>query len=57
MAQDLEEAGLGHAVEDTKGGKRVNGSKLALAIAAMFPGLNDRLSKLEVVRRRATASR
>lgn len=47
MAQDLERAGLGHAVVDTPRGKMVNGAKLATSLAAMMPGLDARLSKLE----------
>lgn len=47
MAQGLEKAGLGHAVIDTPEGKALNGGKLAAAIAAMMPGLDRRLSKLE----------
>lgn len=47
IAQDLEKAGLGHAVIDTPEGKMVHGAKLATAIAAMLPGLDQRLSALE----------
>ena len=47
MAQDIEAAGLGHAVIDTPDGKAVHGPKMALALAAMMPGLNKRLESLE----------
>lgn len=47
MAQDLERAGLGHAVMNTPHGKMVHGAKLATSLAAMMPGLDARLSKLE----------
>lgn len=48
MAQDLEQTpGLRHAVIDTPQGKMVNGAKLAAALAAMMPGIDRRLSKLE----------
>lgn len=47
MAQDLERAGLKHTVINTPGGKMVHGAQLATALAAMMPGLDKRLSKLE----------
>jgi hypothetical protein len=47
MAQDLEKAGLKHAVIDTPGGKIVHGGKLAAANTAMLAELGKRLSKLE----------
>lgn len=47
MAQDLEAAGLKHAVIDTPKGKMVHGGHLATALAAMMPGLDKRLSTLE----------
>lgn len=47
MAQDLERSGLRQAVIDTPGGKMVHGAKLAGALAAMLPGLNRRIEKLE----------
>lgn len=47
MAQELERAGLGHAVIDTPGGKMVHGAKLAASTAAMVGSLARRLAKLE----------
>lgn len=47
MAQGLEKAGLGQAVFETPTGKAVHGAKLATGLAAMMPGLNKRLEKLE----------
>lgn len=47
MAQDLEKAGLGHAVMDTPEGKMVHGSKLALSATALVAALGRRVSKLE----------
>lgn len=47
MAQDLESAGLKHAVIDTPDGKMVHGAKLATANTAMIAALGRRLSKLE----------
>jgi len=47
MAQDLEKAGLKHAVIDTPSGKMVHGAKLATANTAMIAALGRRLSKLE----------
>lgn len=52
MAQGLEAAGLGHAIIETPAGKAVHGGKLAAALAAMMPGLDDRISKLEDGERR-----
>jgi hypothetical protein len=47
MAQDLERAGLGHAVIDTPAGKAVHGGQLATSLAAMMPNIAKRLAKLE----------
>lgn len=47
MAQDLEKAGLGHAVMDTPEGKAVNGAKLSTSNTAMIASLGRRLQKLE----------
>lgn len=48
MAQDLEKAGLGHTVTNAPdGSKMVNGGRLALSLAAILPGIDQRLSKLE----------
>ena len=47
MAQDLEKAGLGHAVIDTPQGKAIHGGHLATSLAAMMPGLAKRISALE----------
>jgi hypothetical protein len=48
MAQELEANGLGQAVFETEDGdKAVHGAKLAGALAAMLPGINKRLEKLE----------
>jgi hypothetical protein len=47
MAQDLESAGLGHAVLDTPEGKLVHGAKLATSNTAMIAALGRRLAKLE----------
>lgn len=47
MAQDLERAGLGHAVVNTPAGKAVHGGHLATSLAAMLPGIDKRLRKLE----------
>lgn len=47
MAQELERAGLGHAVIDTPRGKMVHGAKLATSTAAMVGSLARRLAKLE----------
>lgn len=47
MAQDLEKGGLKQAVINTPSGKMVDGAKLALGLAAVLPGLDKRLSKLE----------
>lgn len=47
MAQDLERAGLGHAVIDTPRGKMVHGAHLATANSAMIGALGRRLAKLE----------
>lgn len=47
MAQDLERAGMGHAVIDTPSGKMVHGAKLATTLAAMLPGIDKRIAKLE----------
>jgi len=47
VAQDLEKTALRGAVLDTKDGKMVDGTKLALGLAAMLPGIDKRLAKLE----------
>jgi hypothetical protein len=47
MAQDLERAGLDHAVMDTPGGKVVHGAKLAASNTAMIAGLHKRIKALE----------
>jgi hypothetical protein len=47
MAQDLERAGLGHAVIDTPSGKMVHGAKLATSNTAMIAALGKRIAKLE----------
>jgi len=47
MAQDLERAGLGHAVIDTPAGKMVHGAKLATSNTAMIAALGRRLARLE----------
>lgn len=47
MAQDLERAGLGHAVINTPEGKAVHGAKLATSNTAMIAALGKRLRKLE----------
>jgi hypothetical protein len=47
MAQDLERAGLGHAVVDTDEGKAVHGAKLATANTAMIAALGRRVAELE----------
>ncbi len=47
MAQDLEKAGLGHAVVNTPEGKMVHGAKLALSSTALVAALGKRVSDLE----------
>lgn len=47
MAQEMEEAGLGHAVIDTPKGKAVHGAKAALSSLALAAALARRVSKLE----------
>jgi hypothetical protein len=47
MAQDLEKAGLKHAVVNTPEGKMVHGAHLATANTAMIAELGKRLSKIE----------
>jgi hypothetical protein len=47
MAQDLERAGLGHAVIDTPEGKAVHGAHLATANTAMLAALGRRVAKIE----------
>lgn len=47
MAQDLERAGLKHAVVDTPIGKAVHGGKLAGANTAMLAALERRVAKME----------
>lgn len=52
MAQDLERGGAGHAVVDTPRGKMVHGAKLATALAATLPVLDERIRKIEKRSRR-----
>lgn len=47
MAQDLEKAGLKHAVIDTPDGKYVHGGKLSTANTALIARLGERVQKLE----------
>ncbi len=47
MAQEMEKAGLGHAVIDTPEGKMVHGAKAALSGLALSAALARRVSKLE----------
>ncbi len=47
MAQDMERAGLGHAVIDTPDGKVVHGAKAALSGLALTAALARRVAKLE----------
>lgn len=47
MAQDMEAAGLGHAVINTPGGKMVHGAKAALSGLALTAALARRVAKLE----------
>ncbi len=47
MAQDLERAGLGHAVIETPEGKAVHAGKLAGANAAMISSLAKRVAEIE----------
>ncbi len=47
MAQDMERAGLGHAVIDTPTGKMVHGAKAALSGLALTAALARRVEKLE----------
>lgn len=47
MAQDLEKAGLRHAVIDTPSGKMVHGAHLATANTAMIAALGRRVAELE----------
>lgn len=47
MAQDMEKAGLGHAVMDTPDGKVVHGAKAALSSLALAASLSKRVSELE----------
>lgn len=51
MAQDLEKAGLSHAIVETPAGKMVHGAKLATANTAMLAELGKRVSNLEGGRR------
>lgn len=54
MAQDLERAGLGHAVIDTPAGKVVHGAKLAATAAA---GVGELARRIEVLERKQGARR
>jgi len=47
MAQDMERAGLGHAVIDTPGGKMVHGAKAATSAIALTAALARRVKALE----------
>lgn len=47
MAQDLEKAGLKHAIIDTPKGKYVDGGKAALSSLALVAAIDRRLEKLE----------
>lgn len=47
MAQDLETAGLGHAVVDTPAGKAVDGAKAATSSLALVARLGERVARLE----------
>ena len=47
MAQDLERAGLGHAVINTPRGKMVDGGKAALSSLGLVAALGKRVSELE----------
>lgn len=47
MAQDLERAGIKHAVIDTPAGKMVHGGHLATANTAMLAALGRRVAKIE----------
>jgi hypothetical protein len=47
MAQDMERAGLGHAVIDEPDGKAVHGAKAATAALALLAHMGKRVSKLE----------
>jgi hypothetical protein len=47
MAQDLERAGLGHAVINTRSGKYVDGGKLSTSNTAMIASLGKRIAQLE----------
>jgi hypothetical protein len=47
MAQDLEDAGLGHAVINTSKGKYVDGGKLSTSNTALVAALARRVKKLE----------
>lgn len=47
MAQDMERAGLGHAVRDTPNGKMVDAGKAATSSLALTAALAERVKKLE----------
>lgn len=47
MAQDLERAGLGHAVIDTPAGKMVHGAKAATSALGLVAALGRRVERLE----------
>lgn len=47
MAQDMERAGLGHAVIDTPEGKAVHGAKAATSALGLVAALGRRVEKLE----------
>lgn len=47
MAQDLEDAGLGHVVIDTPAGKMIHGARAATTALALIASLVRRIEKLE----------
>jgi hypothetical protein len=47
MAQDLEKAGLGHAVIETPEGKAIHGGHLSTANTALISALEKRVAKIE----------
>lgn len=51
MAQDLEKAGLGHAVIETSEGKAIHGGHLAASNTAMLAALERRVAKVEGARK------
>lgn len=51
MAQDLEKAGLGHTVIETKEGKAIHGGHLSTANTALISSLEKRVAKIEGTRK------